>query len=272
MTLGGRNTESRGLALVGMVVIAGALVACGDDGGGGRDSGMVGSDTGTDPVDTGVPPGDTGMPIDSGGGGRMCTAPGGECDVILQNCAAPLGCYYVRADAMSAPTTMCLDVAATGGDGASCEFVNECLPGFTCSDGVCRHYCCNGSTSDCPSGSGQLCVGLVGSDSIGTCTATASCDLVTNDGCEGTRGCYIAASDGTLGCFAAGSATEGMACTGTNGCVPGMGCLSMGSGMPASCTKWCRISMGMADCGGTRMCMEVRGIPLPSDVGTCPAP
>jgi hypothetical protein len=198
----------------------------------------------------------------------MCTA-GGSCDVIAQNCPmATEGCYYAASMPGGPASTMCM-AAGTRGDGAPCAFVNDCLPGFSCSEGACRRYCCMGATGDCPPG--QICISIAGSD-IGQCTPDAMCTLVPNEGCGGGQGCYIAAGDGTLSCFSAGAGDEGMACEALNACRPGMGCLGS-SGGSFRCTRFCRLSRGEADCGGGgRTCMPVRGLALPEDVGICPLP
>ncbi|MDQ3031607.1 MAG: hypothetical protein M3Y87_04260 [Myxococcota bacterium] len=261
------------LVSVQVLVLGAALVACGDDPPARVDSGTdVDSGTVTPLPDGGdggsVIPGDAG---DGGTTGRMCTSPGGACDVIRQDCPSPQGCFYVATMAGGTPMTMCLE-AGTRGDGIRCDFVNECLPGFTCNDGLCRHYCCMGSSSDCPAGTGQQCVGLVGSDAIGQCTQAVNCDLVTNEMCAEGRGCYPFSSDGTLGCFSAGTATEGAPCVGLNGCMPGMGCFGRDGGANA-CIRFCRVSMMDADCGGGgRMCASAGGLSLPDDFGLCPDP
>lgn len=253
-----------------VILLGVALAACGDDNPpADRDSSVPPGDGGH--VDGAVGPGDDAGMTDGGGTTRMCGVPGGACDVIRQDCPSPQACYYVASMMGGTPSTMCIDVNMTGGDGATCSFVNDCLPGFTCNSGVCRHYCCEGSSSDCPSGTGQFCVGLAGAGEIGQCTASAACTLVApQTGCPADQGCYIAASDGTLGCFGAGDLAEGAACMNLNSCVPGTACLSMAGGSGA-CTKFCRIDMGEADCSAGRTCMAA-GLSLPDGVGICPPP
>jgi hypothetical protein len=264
------SLRSRLLISAHVLLLGDAMAACGGD-------------PPPDRTDSGTPPGDGSIPGvdgggggggdagDAGGGGRMCGVAGGACDVIRQDCPSPQACYYVASMPGGTPSTMCISVNMTGGDGATCEFVNDCLPGFTCNGGVCRHYCCMGSSSDCPAGMGQFCVGLAGAGEIGQCTASATCTLVApQTGCPTGQGCYIAADDGTLGCFGAGDLAEGAACENLNSCMPGTACLSMAGGSGA-CTKFCRIDMGEADCSAGRTCMAA-GLTLPTGVGICPPP
>lgn len=214
------------------------------------------------PTDTG-PPSDGTPSSDGGGGPRMCNA-GGACDVIAQNCPATQGCYYARSMMGGKPTTMCAEVTRSGGDGAPCEFVNECLPGFTCNAGVCRRYCCMGRTSDCPAG--QICIGIA-ETGIGQCTLHAECTLVPNEGCMMNQGCYLISADGTLGCVIAGMLDEGATCAYLNDCRPGLGCFGVMGGTAMMCMRFCRMSMADTDCGTGRRCVVVRG--LPEGIGVC---
>jgi len=243
----------------------GGGVADTDGGGGGVDAG--GGADGGGGTDGG------GGGTDGGGGARMCSAVGGECDVMMQNCPmATQGCYFGRRSMMdTVPTTLCAEAGRLV-DGESCMNLNDCAPGFFC-DGdssTCRHYCCGGSSSDCPAGSGQFCISRAGSD-IGACTAPSTCTIVPNEGCAAGQGCYIAGADGTLSCFAAGTVADGAACEFLNDCTAGAACLTPMGGA-ATCTRFCRIAMGMADCGGARTCNPIRLTGLPMDLGTCSAP
>jgi hypothetical protein len=267
-----------------VVLIGGLLMACGDDSemrGPGTDAGMnPGTDSGTAQMDgqVAVPDGGQGgdgstTPGDSSTG-RMCGVAGGACDVIAQNCANSTdGCYLASSGEGMPATTMCLAPNMTGGDGAACSFVNDCLPGLTCSnDGFCRRFCCMGASTDCPAGSGQRCVGLADGENIGVCTPSTSCNLMTNEGCTGGQACYVFASDGSLGCFPAGTKTEGMSCGALNECAMGLGCFGTAPGSSV-CSRYCRVSMMAADCGGgSRMCQMVNGLNLPADTGVCPPP
>ena len=106
------------------------------------------------------------------------------CDALAQDCpdtpgGNPQGCYLTGDGPLCA--------AVFGGDGTppggSCFFVNDCAQGAGCFDpGVCRAYCdlelCPPSgTLDwqpCPDycESGELCIGILGEESIGACGAS----------------------------------------------------------------------------------------------------
>jgi hypothetical protein len=121
--------------------------------------------------------------------------------------------------------------------------------------------------------SGQFCVGFSGSMNIGSCDAPVDCTLVPNGGCTvAGQACYAVGTDGTRSCYPAGTLTEGDACMPLNECQAGMECYGMGSPAVYQCRRFCRISMGMADCGGTRACMMAGGLGLPTDVGLCVLP
>ncbi len=208
--------------------------------------------------------------LDSGPSIRTCGVSRGACDVVAQDCADPNhGCYFASEDVGSLPSTMCREPNMNGGDGDACSYVNDCLPGFTCTnDRRCHRYCCTGS-SDCPAGSGQHCIGLAGAEEIGVCMSSVTCDLRTNEGCSGGNACYVFDANGSVGCFAAGTRTEGMSCTTLNECASGMGCFQHASPSP-ECSRYCRFSMAGVDCGGGgRTCAAVAGISLPPSIGIC---
>ncbi len=270
--------SSRVLVSMQVVLIGGLLMACGDDSSTREpDAGAnPGTDGGTTQTDGQVTSPDGGQTTNPDGGtiGRMCGVTGGACDVIAQNCPdSTQGCYFGMPAEGGTPSTMCLGVRMTGGDGAECTYTNDCLPGFTCTpDNRCRSYCCMGASSDCPDGSGQRCVGLAEGENIGVCMPSANCNLVTSEGCTGGQACYVFDTDGSLGCFPVGTGAEGTSCRGgLNECAVGMGCLST-TGSDGMCVRYCRVSMMDADCGGGRMCQMVNGLSLPEDTGVCPPP
>src|SRR5690606_18795798 len=101
------------------------------------------------------------------------------------------GCYVLITSEGGDPTTVCT-MAGAGGDGASCTTYSQCQPGLTCDMDTmtCRRYCCGGLTSDCPSGTGQICITFSNAMPTGICTAPASCSVVPQSGCEAGQGCY----------------------------------------------------------------------------------
>lgn len=262
--------------LVSVVLFGAGAFALGACGGGGEtrpDSGMTTmTDTGmTSMVDTGVGPVDTGVPVDTGSSmGRMCGRhiPMGQCDVIAQDCPTPTdGCYYGAAMPGEDPTTICAP-AGLATRGMPCTALNECQEGLFCNGATdtCTEYCCEGMVSDCSAG--DICRSYSDVTWLGECQTPDSCTVVPQSGCDAGEGCYVIDSDGTLSCETAGMVAEGGDCS-TGRCMPGMICINTGAGMPAQCRRACRVSMGMADCGGSAMCGGVMGL---GDLGVCPLP
>jgi hypothetical protein len=94
----------------------------------------------------------------------ICGAPSQRCDLLAQDCAAPLSCY---------PTNGAPLCASTGnlGEGAPCEFSNQCARGSACVRTgdilTCRTLCRRPSGQpSCTSGS---CQPLQGSTEAGAC-------------------------------------------------------------------------------------------------------
>lgn len=259
-----------------LVVVMGAgLAACGDDdtvrpgvdgGGGGIDAGGGGDTDGGGGGDT---DGGGGGDID-GGGARVCSIAGGMCDVIMQNCADPTqGCYVLITEEGSPPTTVCA-AAGTGADGTACTTFSDCQPGLTCDQEtmLCRRYCCEGRTTDCPSGTGQICVSYSNAMPTGICTAPSGCTVVPQTGCEAGQGCYWISDDFTSDCrsIPAGSVDVGGTCGAGQQCVPGAACFTPSGGGDGTCRQLCRMGMD-ADCTGGGTCMSAGG--LPSGIGAC---
>ena len=178
-----------------------------------------------------------------------CPAPGGRCDVGLQNCAAGQSCQVVGS------ATQCV-ASGTGIDGAPCTTEEQCAPGHFCASAgnVCRRYCC-GATG---CAANQTCIpGLAGS-AVGFCLVT-NCDPVGQTGCP-NAGCYVVAlEDGriTNACLGAGTLPRGASCDGSVNCVPGSDCFG------SVCRQICRPSSPSCDSG---VCTPTEGA---DDVGAC---
>lgn len=101
-------------------------------------------------------------PEDTGVG--ACALPN-ECNLLAQDtCGAGEGCY----PSVKPGITVCI-AGGTLAEGAPCEFANDCVSGFACTDGECTKLC---DRSSDPSGCAatQTCVELIGfPDSVGVC-------------------------------------------------------------------------------------------------------
>lgn len=257
-----------------------ALSGCGDDGGG-RDTGPA--DTGTvdsatpdtSVPDGGVPDGtpgdsstpdsttpDTGVPPTG-----MC--PAGDCDLLTNaGCEAGNACYFA-APAMGEAAVPTCAPAGTGGDGDACTMIQDCQEGFVCDNGagVCRHYCCDGADTGCPTG--QSCLVSIVDDmmmptGVGICRIPDTCDLLAQTGCTDGQGCYPGGGDGTVLCVGAGTAASGEACSFANDCVPGAVCLATNT-----CATLCNTT-DMTGCADGDTCNGLTG--APEGVGVCVAP
>lgn len=74
-----------------------------------------------------------------------------DCDIFTQDCAPPLGCYFVDLEGRT-------DCSPHAGKqrGASCAFVNDCAPGMICSgpsaSATCEVVCNTDGSTPCASG------------------------------------------------------------------------------------------------------------------------
>ncbi len=96
-----------------------------------------------------------------------CGAPSPKCDVLAQDCAAPLGCYPSETPGAA----VCTGIGPRA-EGAACDFSNQCAKGSACvgpaSARVCRTLCRTPSgTPACPSG--RTCQGLADYPGVGAC-------------------------------------------------------------------------------------------------------
>lgn len=249
-----------------VVMVALVAFGCDDDnggrdgGGGDTDSGMVRTDGGGG-GDAGGGDVDGGRMADSGTNGGSCGPTGGECDISdPMSCGLGMACVLrLIAEGSDEASTFC-QPAGTADDGIACTrgSSGECAEGFDCSqyDDVCRRNCC--SDADCnPPGmaTGQICRrfsngGPAGME-VGICVAPDSCSVIEQTGCEGGEVCDIF-DRGLTHCTSPGTATEGVECAGV-GCVGGFGCLGTAT-EPATCKKYCDLTMDGAGCGAGQAC------------------
>ncbi|NOY91084.1 MAG: hypothetical protein GXP55_07705, partial [Deltaproteobacteria bacterium] len=151
--------------------------------------------------------------------------------------------------------------------------------GFLCdipageTTGTCRHYCCGGADTGCPLG--QRCaVNLVDATGmqtgVGFCRLPDTCDLVAQTGCSRAGdGCYPSGGDGSVICVAAGTGTEGSACSAGNDCVAGFMCAGA-AGEPGKCSKICDRDATPTTCASDQTCGGVTG--FPANIGICTPP
>jgi hypothetical protein len=59
----------------------------------------------------------------------------GGCDLLLQNCDAGLGCYWVTDEFQCVSTTEDLPT------GEACSYINDCAPGHLCTSGAALPSC-----------------------------------------------------------------------------------------------------------------------------------
>jgi hypothetical protein len=234
-----------------------------DDDAGRPDGGsVVVTDSGPRPdsgpsVDAGTPPG-----TDAGGGARTCSPPGSMCDLLEQDCEAGQACRFLIMAEGEEPRGLC-EPAGTATVGMACTrdatSGDTCAEGLICDDGICRQYCCDGNSADCPIG--QFCLG--GPGDVALCREGSSCNPLDGSGCtNASQSCYLAGSD--RDCFDTGTTPEGGECMFLNSCVPGHACV----GDPGACRKLCDPTMGGADCPttGSYACRGLTGV---TGIGVC---
>ena len=188
----------------------------------------------------------------SGGDAAACLPPvAGPCDNFPQcGCASSQNCDFVS----DAGETSCV-AAGPKGPYSACGGVGECQIGSTClkndpgaASGICRPFC--ESNQDCP-GDGRLCQTSFGTKSMKYCTL--QCDLADPSvSCGVGLGCGLLAGNEHTDCVVPGSGKGGYACPNSlpTDCAPGYFC------SPPHCVKWCRISLGSADCASGQQCQN----------------
>jgi hypothetical protein len=97
----------------------------------------------------------------------VCGAPSARCDLLAQDCAGPLACYPSR----SRGTAVCSGAGGLG-EGAPCEFSDQCARGSACvgpeATRVCRTLCRHPSGEpSCPTG--RTCQPLAAYPGVGAC-------------------------------------------------------------------------------------------------------
>jgi hypothetical protein len=217
-----------------------ALVGCGDEAPPPpTDSGVA--DT-TVIVDGGRA--DTGFPSDASTDASVPDALpptcSGDCDPRLAE-----ACDDAGVCTLSASAPVCETTVGTKAEGASCELVTDCLPGFACfarrGGGVCARVCCPADGSSCGeercTGSGSLVDGT--ETEWWSCVGPRTCDVLdASDDCEAGEGCYIVTPAGETDCLRAGEGEGGSDCVNQNDCTAGYFCAGVTGG---TCSRICEI-------------------------------
>lgn len=84
-----------------------------------------------------------------------------SCDLLLQDCDAPKGCY-IATDGVS-----CLESVNSIVLGEACVYANDCEPGLLCVNDAC-HQICNPQSPSCPP-ERPVCGTLQGAEGAGVC-------------------------------------------------------------------------------------------------------
>jgi hypothetical protein len=164
-----------------------------------------------------------------------------QCDLLLQDCEADMGCYFGTA----ATCTAAGSLAA----GEPCAFDGECAPGNACSLGVGADRLCAPYCDPFDAGSAQACatlcpdafVDLADEDGVDVgafCLAGAggACEPLDPQ-CDPGSACY--GTDAPT-CGAAGSTAEGETCIPPiTQCVAGTTCVSVQGADSSTCQPYC---------------------------------
>jgi hypothetical protein len=258
------------LAVVG-VGSAGALgAACSSSSNGGDDSTPPPADAGLDSTTRDSEAHDSGTLFDTGVQDSAeplgdCSAVGGSCDIVAQNCPSGMEC-----DLTSGPNgttvTACepTQPSETIAKGFPCcpGSTSACLPGLECNGqtdcvdggtptGTCAARCCAGDDSVCgstPQGvAGHCDIGVVDSDGgplYSICDYSASCKPFGVQPCGTGQECIVTDNAGTSTCisiFNPPGVAEGQPCTSENSCQSGLMCLGSSS-TNTTCIMLCLVS------------------------------
>jgi hypothetical protein len=246
---------------------------------GGMDSTTTGDsaahDTGTffdsGPQDSGVPLGD-------------CSAVGGSCDIVAQNCQSGQECDLTtgtNGDTVTACEPTQASESIQKGYPCCPGQSNPCLPGLECNGqtectdgaaptGVCAARCCGGDDTVCGMTRGGVAghcdIGVVDNDGgplYNICDYSTSCKPFGVQPCPTGQECLVTDMAGTSTCtsiFNAPGVANGGTCDSANACVSGDMCLNSGS--TGTCIMLCLVAgstppfstAGLANGPGTGGC------------------
>jgi hypothetical protein len=207
----------------------------------------------------------------SGDTGIQCFAaytdiPMGECDMLLQNCGAGMGCEAFQQGI--GWTTTCVPDEGLKGPGDPCVNSNSCRAGSYCVFDRCSPVCCPITNEPC--GVNGVCNvdSPFGPHTAQTCSYLATCTLFTGE-CGDEANCYPLLDDGNSVCAPITGATvgEGEVCGAINECDDSMVCNG------GICSWACYLdgngqSEGAGGCPSGLTCTEA-GMNPPQNVGVC---
>lgn len=122
--------------------------------------------------------------------------------------------------------------AGQGRDGAACDKSSDCASGYDCSsEGVCRHYCCDGRCeSVAQNGAKTFCdvqqLREATATKVPLCMPIRDCTLFSPTDCKQGETCSVVNSAGATACIATGSAGVDQSCEDTH-CQAGLVCLGV---------------------------------------------
>lgn len=205
-------------------------------------------------------------------GGTMAGhCPTGMCDLEAQTgCMAGEACDWAPAMMGGMPVPYCRSVGMQG-DGMPCDNMRLCQEGFVClgpaaGAATCKHVCCMGNDSACPSGQ-QCSITILApgmtTSPVGACDAPDNCNILAQTGCGMGEYCYPGGSDGSTQCANPGTGASGSACSTLNACVSGYICADM----PGRCLQVCNMATGGTPaCPMGQTCAGLMGF---TGVGVC---
>jgi hypothetical protein len=189
-------------------------------------------------------------------------APSKVCGISPQcGCAPTHTCDVVDSDG----NAQCI-TAGKAPMGHPCTATAGCALGLTCIFGTC-HAFCNDPTKACTQPGAGACAQV--STANGTpvpnlAICRVACALHDPTSCGGKTNagigvCFVDDEGGT-DCQEGGSRNDGQSCSQTEGCGPGLVCVTQST--TSTCKRWCRV--GQNDCGGSKTCT---GFSTPVKVG-----
>ena len=204
---------------------------------------------------------------DTGGSGGALPAcelaytnvPQGECDMHLQNCAAPDACTVVLDGADR--TTTCTPTWGGKGPGEKCQLTSECETSLACLLERCSPACCSSTNNNCGPGGYCLVRQYFGPQFLQRCGYWDSCELFVADSCAQSDPpgiCHVLPDYGVAACVPPsvnGVRPEGEICFADDECGPAQLCFPR-----KTTTARCRFNCYM----------DASGSGLPGE-GGCPA-
>jgi hypothetical protein len=143
----------------------------------------------------------------------------------------PTEACRVTIDSTNAKIVSCKP-AGQGRDGAACQKSSDCASGYDCSsEGVCRHYCCDGRCeSVAQNGAKTFCdvqqLREATATKVPLCMPIRDCTLFSTTDCKQGETCSVVNSAGATACVATGSAGVDQSCEDTH-CQAGLVCLGV---------------------------------------------